>query len=179
MQRLAGPPACAPCAPSHRARGGAGGWFNTQTDRDGRFSFQGVAEARCQILTWGTGGRQTPIGKAFNAPKDDLRLVYDAPKIVMLRGTVVAFDESPRVEGLLYSGSDDGMIQVREPGGEWRRQAPEKTPGLMDHEGLSELAYVADLVASRHADDRAGKHARQRQWRNVMECCLNAACPHG
>ncbi len=58
-------------------------------------------------------------------------------------GTIVALTESPGVEGLLYAGTDDGLVQVSEDGGAtWRRiervgTAPERT-------------YVNDLEASRH-----------------------------
>ncbi len=61
-------------------------------------------------------------------------------------GAIVALAESPRVEGLLYAGTDDGLIQVSEDGGQtWRRQ--DRFPGVPD------TAYVSDLAASRH-DDR-------------------------
>jgi hypothetical protein len=58
-------------------------------------------------------------------------------------GTLVALDESPLVEGLIYAGSDDGLIQVTEDGGAtWRKQ--DKFPGV------PELAYVTRLTASLH-----------------------------
>jgi hypothetical protein len=59
---------------------------------------------------------------------------------------VVALDESPRVAGLLYAGTDDGLVQVSEDSGRsWRRQ--DRFPGVPDR------AYVSRLVASRHGDD--------------------------
>lgn len=62
-------------------------------------------------------------------------------------GTIVALDESPLAEGLLYAGTDDGLIQVSEDGGgSWRRQ--ESFPDV------PAMAYVADLVASRHDPNR-------------------------
>src|SRR5205085_10716035 len=46
-------------------------------------------------------------------------------------------------EGLLYAGTDDGLIQVTEDGGkEWRKI--EKFPGV------PERTYVSRLVASQH-----------------------------
>jgi hypothetical protein len=58
----------------------------------------------------------------------------------------VALDESPLVEGLLYTGSDDGLIQVSEDGGEtWTRH--ESFPGV------PEMTYVNDIEASRHDPD--------------------------
>ncbi len=63
-----------------------------------------------------------------------------------LYGSVVALSESRLVEGLLYSGSDDGLIQVLEPGsGDWRRSPrPDWVP---------ERSYVSDIVASSHEEN--------------------------
>ena len=61
-------------------------------------------------------------------------------------GNIVSLDESPLVEGLLYVGTDDGLVQVSEDGGQtWRRQ--ETFPGV------PELSYVSDLFASRFDKD--------------------------
>lgn len=58
-------------------------------------------------------------------------------------GNIVALAESSKVEGLLYVGTDDGLIQVSENGGgDWRRG--ESFPGVPDR------TYVSRLVASRH-----------------------------
>jgi photosystem II stability/assembly factor-like uncharacterized protein len=58
-------------------------------------------------------------------------------------GNIVALAESPLAEGLLYIGTDDGLIQVSEDGGtQWRKG--ERFPGVPD------LTYVSRLVASRH-----------------------------
>jgi photosystem II stability/assembly factor-like uncharacterized protein len=57
-------------------------------------------------------------------------------------GNIVSLEESPLVEGLLYVGTDDGLVQVSEDGGKnWRRQ--ETFPGV------PETTYVSDLFASR------------------------------
>jgi photosystem II stability/assembly factor-like uncharacterized protein len=65
-------------------------------------------------------------------------------------GNIVALDESPVAEGLLYAGTDDGLIQVTEDGGaNWRKI--DKFPGVPD------LTYVNDIVASNH--DRATVYA--------------------
>lgn len=57
-------------------------------------------------------------------------------------GTLTAVAESPLVEGLLYTGSDDGVIQVSEDGGgSWRR---------VTVPGVPELAFVNDLTPSLH-----------------------------
>ncbi len=61
-------------------------------------------------------------------------------------GNLVALSESPLKEGLLYAGSDDGLIQVTEDGGAtWRRI--EKFPGV------PEMTYVSRVTASRHDVD--------------------------
>ncbi len=58
-------------------------------------------------------------------------------------GTIVALDESPLKEGLIYAGTDDGLIQVTEDGGKnWLRI--EKFPGVPDR------TYVNDIIASQH-----------------------------
>jgi photosystem II stability/assembly factor-like uncharacterized protein len=57
-------------------------------------------------------------------------------------GNIVSLDESPLVEGLVYAGTDDGLVQVTEDGGKaWRRQ--DAFPGV------PETSYVSDLFASR------------------------------
>jgi hypothetical protein len=61
-------------------------------------------------------------------------------------GNTVALSESPLVEGLIYVGTDDGLIQVTEDGGEnWRRIA--LFPGVPD------ITYVSFLAASQHDAD--------------------------
>jgi photosystem II stability/assembly factor-like uncharacterized protein len=58
-------------------------------------------------------------------------------------GNSSALAESPKKEGLIYVGTDDGLIQITEDGGRnWRRV--EKLPDV------PELAYVSRLVASNH-----------------------------
>jgi photosystem II stability/assembly factor-like uncharacterized protein len=58
-------------------------------------------------------------------------------------GNIVSLSESPLVEGLLYVGTDDGLVQVSEDGGTaWRKV--EKFPGV------PERTYVARLEAGRH-----------------------------
>ena len=56
-------------------------------------------------------------------------------------GSIVALDESPLVEGLLYAGTDDGQISITEDGGKtWTKSA--KIPDVPDY------TYVSDLHAS-------------------------------
>ncbi len=58
-------------------------------------------------------------------------------------GNCVALTESPMQEGLIYVGTDDGLIQVTEDGGEnWRKIEKVK--------GVPQYTYVSELTASRH-----------------------------
>ena len=57
-------------------------------------------------------------------------------------GNIVALSESPVKEGLLYAGTDDGLVQVsQDGGGAWTKS--DKFPGIPD------MAYVSRLAASR------------------------------
>jgi photosystem II stability/assembly factor-like uncharacterized protein len=54
---------------------------------------------------------------------------------------VVAIDESPVLEGLLWAGTDDGLVQVSEDGGKnWRR--------IDAFPGVPKWTYVSDVHAS-------------------------------
>jgi photosystem II stability/assembly factor-like uncharacterized protein len=61
-------------------------------------------------------------------------------------GNIVALSESPLIEGLVYVGMDDGLIQVTEDGGEtWQR--------LETFLDVPEMTYVSGLTASQHDGD--------------------------
>ncbi|MDQ3171318.1 MAG: glycosyl hydrolase [Acidobacteriota bacterium] len=54
---------------------------------------------------------------------------------------IVAIDESPLMEGLLYVGTDDGLLQVSEDAGNtWRK--------IEDFPGVPKYTYVADVFPS-------------------------------
>ena len=58
-------------------------------------------------------------------------------------GNASALAESPKKEGLIYVGTDDGLIQVTEDGGKnWRKI--ENFPGVPD------MTYVSRIAASQH-----------------------------
>jgi photosystem II stability/assembly factor-like uncharacterized protein len=60
--------------------------------------------------------------------------------------TITSISESPLQEGLIYVGTDDGLIQVTEDGGKtWRKV--EKIPGVPDR------YFVNEIRASRHDKD--------------------------
>lgn len=61
-------------------------------------------------------------------------------------GNIVQLTESPVVEGLLYAGTDDGLVQVTEDGGKtWRK--------IDSFPGVPEKSYVSVLLASAHDAD--------------------------
>jgi photosystem II stability/assembly factor-like uncharacterized protein len=54
---------------------------------------------------------------------------------------VVSIDESPLLEGLIYAGTDDGLLQVTEDGGKnWRK--------VDAFPGVPQYTYVSDVFAS-------------------------------
>ena len=58
-----------------------------------------------------------------------------------LYGNISAIAESPKQEGLIYAGTDDGLVQVTEDGGKsWRKI--DKLPGVPEN------SYVQRIVAS-------------------------------
>ncbi len=60
-----------------------------------------------------------------------------------LYGNIVSLTESPLQEGLLYAGTDDGLIQITEDRGKnWR--------SVERIDDLPKLIYISDLLASRH-----------------------------
>ena len=60
-----------------------------------------------------------------------------------LYGNASALSESPKKQGLIYVGTDDGLIQVTENDGQnWRKI--EKFPGVPD------MSYVSRVLASQH-----------------------------
>ena len=62
-------------------------------------------------------------------------------------GNIVSLDESPLKEGLLYVGTDDGLIQVSgDGGGTWQR--------IETFPGVPEMTYVSCLCASQHQGGR-------------------------
>ncbi|MBK6587604.1 MAG: glycosyl hydrolase [Acidobacteria bacterium] len=60
-----------------------------------------------------------------------------------LWGNASALSESPKKAGLIYIGTDDGLIQITEnDGGSWRK--------VDKIEGIPELSYVHRILASQH-----------------------------
>ncbi len=63
-------------------------------------------------------------------------------------GALIAVAESPVQEGLIYAGTDDGLIQVTEDGGQnWR--------SVDSFRGVPDQSLVEDIIASEHDADVA------------------------
>ncbi|MBM78768.1 MAG: glycosyl hydrolase [Crocinitomicaceae bacterium] len=68
-------------------------------------------------------------------------------KSTTMYGNVVALDESPIKEGLLYVGSDDGLIHVSHNNGEsWNT--------IKSIKGIPDTTYVNALLASQHVEGK-------------------------
>ena len=63
-------------------------------------------------------------------------------------GSIIALNESPVKEGLIYVGTDDGLISVTEDGGQnWRTEDSFK--------GVPDMSLVEDIIASVHDENVA------------------------
>src|SRR5207249_2916093 len=61
-------------------------------------------------------------------------------------GNIVALAESPKQENRLYAGTDDGLIQITDDGGQnWRK--------VDQFPGVPERTYVSRVLASLHNSD--------------------------
>lgn len=64
-------------------------------------------------------------------------------KSTTMYGNIVAIDESPKQEGLVYIGTDDGLIQVTEDNGtNWRK--------ISSFTGVPKNTYVNAIITSKH-----------------------------
>lgn len=67
-------------------------------------------------------------------------------KSTTIYGNIVALDESPIKKGLLYAGTDDGLIQVSDNGGQsWTKYS--------EFPGVPENTRVNQIVTSRHDEN--------------------------
>ena len=80
------------------------------------------------------------MGKVW--PRDSVALNSSTTPL----SNVVTLDESPLLEGLLYAGTDDGLLQITDDGGKtWRK--------VEDFPGVPKWTYVTDVFASPRAVD--------------------------
>jgi photosystem II stability/assembly factor-like uncharacterized protein len=70
-------------------------------------------------------------------------------------GTLTTIDESPLQQGLIYAGSDDGLVQVSEDGGSHWTRISDKLPGEL---------WVSRVVASGHATTRVYVALNGYRW---------------
>jgi hypothetical protein len=91
--------------------------------------------------------------------------------------TITSLSESPLVAGLLYAGTDDGLIQISEDGGaNWRRV--DSLPGVPDNFFVNDIKadlHDADTVYVVVDDHKSGDFSpyllksenRGRSWRSI------------
>jgi photosystem II stability/assembly factor-like uncharacterized protein len=137
---------------------GAGGFANERANWDAPYF---VSPHNPSRVYWGTNYlyRTDDRGDSWTRLGGDLTRQLDPTEIPIMgklwdpattvsfnRATtalsnIVSIDESPLLEGLLYAGTDDGLLQVSEDGGRtWRRV--EAFPGVPAG------TYVSDVAAS-------------------------------
>src|SRR6185436_9601025 len=139
-------------------RGGGGGFANERANWDATYFVSPHSPTR---IYWGTNYmyRTDDRGDSWTRVSGDLSRNLDPVEVPIMgknwkpettvswnRATtalsnIVSMDESPLLEGLLYAGTDDGLLQVSEDGGRaWRKV--ETFPGVPNG------TYVADVAAS-------------------------------
>ena len=156
------PPAAAGAQGAQGAQGGGRGGFGQQA-RFGRWHWDSpliISPHNSRRLYYGGERlyRSDDRGDSWVTVSPDLTRQLDATKIEIMGkvwptysvafnqatttlSTITALDESPLLEGVLYAGTDDGLVQASEDGGKtWRKV--EKFPGVADN------AYVTDIYAS-------------------------------
>ena len=96
--------------------------------------------------SWKTiSGDLTRNEERFTLPIMDKYWSWDSPwdvEAMSNYNTITSLAESPLIEGLIYAGTDDGLINVTEDGGKnWRRIEIGSLPGV------PETAFVNDIKA--------------------------------
>jgi photosystem II stability/assembly factor-like uncharacterized protein len=156
-----GKPPAPPAAGAPPQGGGRGGGFGQP--RFGRWHWDSpliISPHNSRRLYYGGERlyRSDDRGDSWVSVSADLTRQLDATKIEIMGkvwptysvafnqatttlSTITTVDESPLLDGLLYVGTDDGLVQISEDGGKtWRKS--EKFPGV------AEYAYVTDVFAS-------------------------------
>jgi photosystem II stability/assembly factor-like uncharacterized protein len=139
-------------------RGGGGGFPNERANWDAPYI---VSPHNPKSLIWATNYlyRSEDRGDSWTRISPDLTRQLDAFEVPIMgkqwdRNTTVGFnrattalsnivsvDESPLLAGLIYAGTDDGLLQVTEDGGQtWRKTE--------DFPGVPKYTYVSDVMAS-------------------------------
>lgn len=139
-------------------RGGGGGFPNERANWDAPYI---VSPHNAKSLLWATNYlyRTEDRGDTWTRISPDLTRQLDANEVAIMgkqwnpattvgfnRATtalsnIVSIDESPAMAGLIYAGTDDGLLQVTEDGGKnWRKTE--------DFPGVPKYTYVSDIMAS-------------------------------
>ena len=163
------PPAPAAAAPQGGGRGGGFG-----QPRFGRWHWDSpliVSPHNSRRLYYGGERlyRSDDRGDSWVTVSPDLTRQLDATKIEIMGkvwppysvafnqatttlSTITAIDESPLLDGLLYVGTDDGLVQISEDGGRTWRKA-EKFPGVAEYLLCDRRLRVAARRQHRLRDD--------------------------
>ncbi|MEM6369288.1 MAG: glycosyl hydrolase [Myxococcota bacterium] len=95
-------------------------------------------------------------------------------------GTVTSLAESPQQDGLIYAGTDDGLLQVTEDGGgSWRRIPVSSLPGVPEQAFINDIKadlFDVDTVYVALDDHKNGDFQpylvkstdRGRSWRSIV-----------
>ena len=143
-----------------RGAGGAGGGRGANQDRynwDAPFIMSPHSSTRIYFGTQylyrsddrGENWRRISPDLSRNLNRDTLPImgkVWPAGSVALNASTtalsnIVTIDESPVLEGLIYAGTDDGLLQITEDGGRtWRK--------VEDFPGIPKWTYISDVMAS-------------------------------
>lgn len=139
-------------------RGGGGGFENERANWDAPYI---VSPHNAKSLLWATNYlyQSNDRGDSWTRISPDLTRRLDAGEVPIMgkqwdpkttvgfnRATtalsnIVSIDESPKVAGLIFVGTDDGVLQATEDGGKtWRKTE--------DFPGVPKFTYVSDVMAS-------------------------------
>ncbi len=139
-------------------RGGGGGFPNERANWDAPYI---VSPHNGKSLLWATNFlyRTEDRGDTWTRISPDLTRKLDANEVPIMgkqwnpattvgfnRATtalsnIVSIDESPKLAGLIFVGTDDGVVQVTEDTGKTWRKAE-------DFPGVPKYTYVSDIMAS-------------------------------
>ena len=161
----AAPPAGAPAGAAAQGRGGRGGGRGGQALGRWHWDSPAIISPHAGRRLYFGGDRvyrSDDRGDSWTAVSPDLTRNLDRATIPIMGkvwppdsvaymeattrlSTITALDESPLLEGLLYVGTDDGLIQVSEDGGKnWRKV----DSAALQATGAPEFTYVTDVQAS-------------------------------